>query len=431
MIILKDARKADRKDSRVTETVAGILEMVRKNGDRTLIELTRRYDGVELKKIRVSRSEIEKAYAQTAPETVANIRFAAGRIRDFAARQLACLQPLEYAGIPGVTLGHQLIPVSSCGVYVPGGRYPLPSSALMGIIPARVAGVKRIAACSPPAGAFGGIHPAVLVAMDLAGADEIYCMGGAQAVAAYAYGTESISPVDLVVGPGNRFVTEAKRQLCGQVGIDLLAGPSEVLIIADESVSPRLVAVELLAQCEHDPASAAVLVTTSRKLAEQVVRAMEEELLTLETAGLASQAWTDNGKIILVESLEEAVAVADRVAPEHLLVQTCRNDELAAALRNYGSLFIGGFATVAFGDYVSGPNHILPTMGSARFSSGVWAGTFIKVVPYQKVTARGAAALAGPCACLAGVEGLPAHRRAAELRRFAAATNRPTNIDKI
>ncbi|MEW5899602.1 MAG: histidinol dehydrogenase [Bacillota bacterium] len=417
MIILKDARKEAEKNGRIAETVAGILEAVRRNGDRALVELTRRYDGVELKTIKVPKGEIEKAYAQTAGETVAGIRFAAERIRDFAARQLACLQPLEYASIPGVTLGHRLIPVSSCGVYVPGGRYPLPSSALMAIIPARVAGVKRVAACSPPAGALGGIHPVVLVAMDIAGADEIYCMGGAQAVAAYAFGTESVPPVDLIVGPGNKFVTEAKRQLSGLVGIDLLAGPSEVLIIADESASPRLVAVELLAQCEHDPASAAVLVTTSRELAEQVLQTMEEELPTLETARLASRAWAENGKIILVSDLEEAVDVADRFAPEHLQLQTRRNEELAARVRNYGSLFIGDCATVAFGDYVSGPNHILPTMGSARFASGVWAGTFIKVAPFQKVTPAGAAALAGSCAHLAGVEGLAAHRRAAELRK--------------
>lgn len=417
MIILKNAREADRKDDRVTEIVAGILEMVRKDGDRALVELTRRYDGVELQNLTVQRDEIEKAYALVDEETIANIRFAAGQIRSFAARQLACLQSLECENIPGVTLGHRLIPVSSCGAYIPAGRYPLPSSALMSIIPAKVAGVKRVAACSPPDGASGGIHPAVLVAMDLAGADEVYCMGGAQAIGAYAYGTESVPPVDLLVGPGNKYVTEAKRQVSGLVGIDLLAGPSEVLIIADESASPRFVAVDLLAQCEHDPASVAVLVTTSRELAGQVLQAIEEELQTLETARLASQTWAENGKIILVDSLEEAVEVVDRVAPEHLQLQTRRNEELAAKLRNYGSLFIGDFATVAFGDYVSGPNHILPTMGSARFASGVWAGTFIKVVPYQKVTPRGAAALAGPCAHLAGVEGLLAHQRAAGLRR--------------
>ena len=418
MLILKDARRKTEKDSgRLSETVAAVLKAVRKDGDRALVELTRRYDGVELEKIKVSADEIEKAYAQTAGETVAAIRFAAGRIRDFAVRQLACLQPLEYASIPGVTLGHRLIPVSSCGVYVPGGRYPLPSSALMGIIPARAAGVRRVAACSPPAGASGGIHPAVLVAMDLAGADEIYCVGGAQAIAAYAYGTQSIPPVDLIVGPGNKFVTEAKRQLSGVVGIDLLAGPSEVLIIADESASPRLVAVELLAQCEHDPAAAAILVTSSRELAERVLGALEAERPVLETAQAAFQAWAENGKVILVDDLDEAAAVADRLAPEHLQLQTRQNEELAAKVRNYGSLFIGDHATVAFGDYVSGPNHILPTMGSARFASGVWAGTFLKVAPYQKITAAGAAELAEPCARLADVEGLAAHRRAAELRK--------------
>jgi len=417
VIFLKEARVAEIRHDNVRETVAGILEMVRNEGDRAVLALTRRYDQVELSKLSVQKSEIERAYALVDRETIENLRFAAEQIRFFATRQLACLQPLECSNIPGVTLGHRLIPVSSCGAYVPAGRYPLPSSALMSIIPAKVAGVGRVAACSPPSRASAGIHPAVLVAMDIAGADEIYCMGGAQAIGAYAYGTESVPPVDLIVGPGNRFVTEAKRQLSGVVGIDMLAGPSEVLIIADESASPRRIAVDLLAKCEHDPASVAVLVTTSRELAEKVLRAIGEELKSLETAQLASQTWEENGKIILVENWEEAVEVADRVAPEHLQLQTRRNEELAARLRNYGSLFIGDFAPVAFGDYVSGPNHILPTMGSARFTNGVWVGTFIKVASYQKVSWEGAARLAGACSHLAGVEGLFAHKRSAELRR--------------
>lgn len=401
----------------IQEVVAAILEQVKSEGDRALLELTERYDGVRLTSLKVPREETEKAYQQVPHETVENLKFAAEQIRFFALQQLSCLKPLECQNIPGVTLGHRLIPVPSCGAYVPAGRYPLPSTALMSIIPAKVAGVRRVSACSPPTRAYSGIHPVVLVAMDIAGADEVYCMGGAQAIAAYAYGTASVSPVDMIVGPGNRFVTEAKRQVSGQVGIDMLAGPSEVLIIADDSASPRYVAVDLLAKCEHDPASVAILVTTSRGLAEKVEDMIREELQTLGTAELAAKTWEENGQIILVDSLEEAAEVSDRIAPEHLQLQTCNNEMLVSSLHNYGSLFIGDYAPVAFGDYVSGTNHTLPTMGCARFTNGVWVGTFLKVASYQRVTREGAAALAGPCSHLAGVEGLLAHQRAAKLRK--------------
>ena len=418
MEVLKDARRqANLRMEGVKKAVQEILSDVKRGGDAALLGLTHRLDGVSLDEVAVSPGAIREAYGLVSEETLESLRFAAAQVESFARRQAACLHELECSTIPGVTLGHRLIPVERCAAYVPGGRYPLPSSALMSIIPAKVAGVRRVAACSPPSREHGGIHPAVLVAMDIAGAGEVYCMGGAQAIAAFAYGTESVPKVDLVVGPGNIYVTEAKRQLASVVGIDLLAGPSEVLIIADDSALPAFVAADLLATCEHDPDSVAILVTPSRELAAGVLGALDQALEGLPTATLAREAWDANGRVILVDSLEEAIRVSNEIAPEHLQVMTLRNEELIPALLNYGSLFVGDYSPVAFGDYCSGTNHILPTMGSARFASGVWVGTFIKVAPYQRVTRDGARRLAGACSHLSGVEGLFAHQRSAELRR--------------
>ncbi len=418
MIILKEAIGATNKNlAQVKKTVVDIIEAVRRKGDQAVLDLTLRHDGVPVTDLKVPPGLIKQAYGQVSGETVEILRLAAARIRTFAQQQLKCLQPLEYESSPGVVLGHRLIPILSCGAYIPGGRYPLPSSALMSIIPARVAGVKRVAACSPPAKNFSGIHPAVLVAMDIAGADEVYCMGGAQAVAAYTYGTATVRLVDMIVGPGNVYVTEAKRQVSGDVGIDILAGPSEVLIIADEDASPAVVACDLLAQCEHDATARGILVTTSLTLAEKVQEAVIAESKTLGTGAAALKSWAENGQIILVESLDEAALVADNFAPEHLELQTRENDDLAGKLHNYGSLFIGASAPVAFGDYISGTNHILPTMTCSRFASGVWVGMFMKVASYQKITKEGAASLAAACSHLAGLEGLLAHQRSADLRR--------------
>lgn len=417
MIFIKKATETSIKSDNISEEVAKIIENVRCGGDQVLLELTEYYDGVAVSELRVAPEKIKRAYGQVDEKTVEYLRLAASRIKSFAEKQIECLLPLEYESSPGVVLGHRLIPVSSCGAYVPGGRYPLPSSALMSIIPAKVAGVKRVAACSPPSKTFSGIHPAVLVAMDIAGADEIYSIGGAQAVAAYAYGTGRVPRVDLIVGPGNVYVTEAKRQVSGIVGIDILAGPSEVLIIADEHAVPATVACDLLAQCEHDPTARGILVTTSSKLAGQVLESIYIESGSLETGKAALKAWEDNGQVILVDSLTEAAAVSDQFAPEHLELQTVKNDELINKIHNYGSLFIGENAPVAFGDYISGTNHILPTMGCSRFASGVWAGMFIKVASYQKLTGQGAASLADACSHLAGVEGLKAHQRSADRRR--------------
>lgn len=418
MIILKDACKKEQTGDNVQEVVAGILEKVKNEGDRALFELTKRFDGVELKELRVPKDAFKKAYDQVPKETIESLEFAAEQIKFFAEKQLACLKPLENCeNVPGVKLGHRLIPIENCGAYIPAGLYPLPSTALMSIIPAKVAGVDRVAACSPPSRKYGTIHPAVLVAMDIAGLDEAYCMGGAQAIAAFTYGTESVPKMDIIIGPGNKYVTEAKRQVSGTVGIDMLAGPSEVLIIADETAPAQWVAVDLLAKCEHDPNSISILVTTSRKLAEEVEKWVEEELKTLGTAELARKVWEENCKIIFADDMDEAIKISDEFAPEHLQIMTANEDEVAAKVRNFGSLFVGYHAPVAFGDYLSGTNHTLPTMRCARFSNGVWVGTFIKVSSVQKVNAEGAAKLAGHCSRLAGLEGLLAHQRSADLRR--------------
>ncbi len=419
LFIKKPVTRGIEDKNKLRETVTGILKKVTEEGDRALAELTQRYDDIEIKPagLRVSEEEVTKAYQLVENKTIESLRFAAEQINFFAEQQLSCLRSLECQNVPGVILGHKLVPILSCGAYIPAGRYPLPSSALMSIIPARVAGVKRVAACSPPVKEFSGIHPVILVAMDIAGVDEIYCMGGAQAIAAYTYGTAAVLPVDIIVGPGNKFVAEAKRQVSGEVGIDMLAGPSEVLIIADDSASPEYITIDLLAQCEHDPTARGILVTTSRELAHKVQELIRQELKGKDIPEILSRAWEENGQIILADNLEEALNISDSIAPEHLALQTVCNKEISNKAVNYGSLFSGEYAAVAFGDYVSGTNHILPTATCSRFSNGLWVGTFIKVASYQQLTAEGAARLADTCMQLAEAEGLLFHRRSAELRK--------------
>ena len=419
MIVFKEAEKSisNKEKDTVESTVREIISNVQSNGDKALKEYTEKFDKHSLERFTVTKEEMKAAYSQVAPETIEHLNFSAKRIKDFAEHQRNCIKELNYEISPGVTLGHRIIPIESCGCYVPAGRHPLPSSALMSIIPAKVAGVKRIAACSPISGNFNGIHPAVLVAMDIAGVDEIYCMGGAQAIAAYAYGTESIKPVDIIVGPGNKFVTEAKRQVSGVVGIDMLAGPSEVAIIADESANPRWVAADSLARCEHDPNSWTIVVTTSKKLAEDVLSNIDEVAKTLKTAELAMQSWHNNSKIIIADSMQEAIDITNDIAPEHLQVMTKDSEEVAKKLHNFGSLFVGYYAPVPFGDYVSGTNHILPTMRCSRFSNGVFVGTFLKISSVQTITKDGAQVLSPHCAYLAGIEGLFGHQYSAELRK--------------
>jgi histidinol dehydrogenase len=398
--------------------VAGIIEDVRKNGEEALLRYNRTFDQSTRERLRVTRDEIEQAWREVAPNDADDIRQAADNIRAFAKAQRETLKELPFfSPFPGVTLGHRIIPVRSCCCYVPGGGYPLYSTALMLAIPAAVAGVQRIVACSPVLRGTNSIHPKTLVAMDVAGVHEIYAVGGAQAIAAFSWGAGRIEPVDLIVGPGNRYVTEAKRQCYGQVGIDFVAGPSEVLIIVDRTADAELVAADLLAQCEHDRTAKGIVVTTDRALGEQVAAEVERLLENIETAEVARQAWKDYGEIILVDSLDEAVAVADEYAPEHLEIQADNDEAVAQKLHNYGSLFIGKFTAEVFGDYASGTNHTLPTLRAARYTGGVWVGTFLKTCTHQIFTREAMLNLSPLVSRLARGEGLVAHARAAEIRQ--------------
>jgi histidinol dehydrogenase/sulfopropanediol 3-dehydrogenase len=400
------------------ESAGSIISKVKNEGERAVLGLEERFSGVHLDTVRVDMAQVKAARAALEKKTLDALLFAAERIREFALKQKECLLPLNYqSAVDGLELGHTLSPVESCGCYVPAGRHPLPSSALMSVIAAKSAGVPRIAACSPPVKEQGGIHPAVLAAFDIAGADEVYCMGGAQAIAAFACGLPGIlKPVDFIAGPGNRYVTEAKRQLAGTVGIDSLAGPSEVLIIADGTANPDFIAIDLLAQCEHDAAACAILAATDRSLISKVEAAIEAQLAKLDSensgADTARQSWQDNGEIYHVRDLDEAADFANRLAPEHIEVQTAPEVERAVAgkLTAYGSLFAGHYAPAVLGDFVSGTNHILPTARSARFSSGLWVGSFMRVQFRQFVSKKAFDALAAPCAHFAAVEGLAAHR---------------------
>ena len=369
MKIIKSAGKRTAEDVDIRQQVFTILEDIRSKGDEALAKYCRELDNF-IGTVRVTDDDIKKAYDSLEPQVVRDIEFAADRIRRFAEIQKKSICEVKEEVSPGVILGHRIIPINSCGVYIPGGRYPLPSSALMSIIPAKVANVSRIVACSPPDKKTGSIHPATLVAMDVAGADEIYCMGGAHAIGALAYGTETIKGVDMIVGPGNIWVTEAKRQVFGTVGIDFLAGPSEVLIIADETANPDFVAADLLAQSEHDPNARGILISLSENMASKVLSSLEILLTDLKTADIARKAWEDNGEVFVADSMDEAIKLANEIAPEHLELCVKNPEDVVDSLHNYGSLFIGNYAAEVFGDYVSGTNHILPTMKAARYSGG-------------------------------------------------------------
>lgn len=415
MKIIKDAKKGKMQEVDVRQKVFNILEDVRKNGDQALIEYNKKFDDYT-GNMRITADDIKRAYDSLDEQVIKDIRFAAERIRRFAEIQKDSMREVKEVVSPGVILGHRIIPVQSCATYIPGGRYPLPSSALMSIIPAKVANVPRIVACSPPDSDVGSINPATLVAMDIAGADEIYCMGGAHAIGALAYGTETIKPVDMIVGPGNIWVTEAKRQVFGTVGIDFLAGPSEVLIIADETAEPDFIASDLLAQSEHDPNARGILISLSEDLAHRVISSLEKLLADLETEEVARKSWQDNGQVIVVDSVEDAVKLTNKIAPEHLELCINNPEDVVDLLLNYGSLFIGNYAAEVFGDYVSGTNHILPTMKAARYTGGVWVGTFLKVVSFQMISKEGAKELIPAASSLAKTEGLYAHKLAADIR---------------
>jgi len=416
---MKEARVRTEEDKKkLIQIVGDMIDDVKNRKDEALREYSQRFDGSKRESFLVSKEEIQEAYAQLSPQEIEDLKKAASHIRAFAKAQRETIKPLEnFSPAPGIFLGHRIIPVKSCCCYVPGGNYPLYSTALMLIIPAKAAGVARVAACSPVMKGTDRINPKTLVAMDIAGADEIYGVGGAQAIAAFSYGTQEIQPVDMIVGPGNQYVTEAKRQCYGQVGIDFVAGPSEVLVIADGSGTPEIVAADLLAQSEHDPNAKGMLITTDEKFGQAVIEAVEKELSWLSTAAIAEQSWQTYGEVVLAESLEEAVQIANAYAPEHLELNLSDPDSIKDRLYNYGSLFIGENTAEVFGDYASGTNHTLPTLRAARYTGGVWVGTFLKTCTHQSMTPEAMKELAPLVERMAQGEGLMGHAQAAKVRR--------------
>jgi len=415
----KKTQTPERSDScEIFSSVSEIIGNVRANGDKALSDYSQRFGGKAMDSFRVGEREIEKAYLGISDDLRSAIEAAAHNIAAFASRQLGTLSALDAAETSkGVFLGHDVIPVDSCCCYIPGGNHPLFSTALMLVIPAKTAGVRRVCAAVPPVKGTALPHPATLAALKTAGADEVYAVGGAQAIAAFAYGTESIRPVDIIVGPGNKYVTEAKRQVYGKVGIDFIAGPSEVLVIADSGADPAVIAADILAQSEHDTDAAGILVTTSEKLASEVAREVECQLKDLDTADTARAAWERNGRIIIADSLKEASKIANDIAPEHLEINIAEPFSIKPLLHNYGSLFIGEGSAEVFGDYAAGTNHTLPTMGASRYTGGVSVMTFLKICTFQQVTHEGIKHIADTSAVMAVNEGLTAHARAALIRK--------------
>ncbi|MGC2873949.1 histidinol dehydrogenase [Ihubacter sp. mB4P-1] len=418
MRIIKKSKERTAEDNRaLRDAVTSIIDDVCENGDEALRQYNEKFDDCHRQSLRVSREEIEEAYSRMSKQEIDDLKEAKENIERFAAVQRRTMTEIEdFSPRPGIYLGHRIIPVSSCCCYVPGGGYPLYSTALMLITPAKVAGVRRIVACSPTVRGTSKIHYKTLVAMDLAGADEIYAVGGAQAIAAFSYGTKEIRPVDLIVGPGNRYVTEAKRQCYGQIGIDFVAGPSEVLVIADGSGNASTIAADLLAQAEHDPNAKGILITTKEDFAYAVIKEVERQLDVLSTAGIARKSWEDYGEVILVDTLEAAASLSNDYAPEHLELNCERPKTVINKLYNYGSLFIGGNTAEVFGDYASGTNHTLPTVRASRYTGGVWVGTFLKVCTHQSMTPEASKAIAPLVVRMAYGEGLEGHAKAAEER---------------
>jgi sulfopropanediol 3-dehydrogenase len=415
---LKTGRSQEAKaeaSAEVRATVEAILADVAERGDEAVRHYSRSFDGWSPESFVLTEAEIEASVGSLPEQIVEDIRFAQEQIRGFALMQRVALTDVEVETLPGVFLGHRNIPVQSVGCYVPGGRYPMVASAHMSVVTAKAAGVPRVVACAPPFE--GAPHPAIVTAMHLGGADEILVLGGVQAVAAMALGTATVDPVDMLVGPGNAYVAEAKRQLFGRVGIDLLAGPTETLIIADETCDPELAAVDLLGQAEHGPTSPAVLLTTSQELAEAVPAAIAAELAWLPTADVARVAWEECGEIILCDTVDELVAEADRIASEHVQVMTRDPEVFLERMRNYGALFLGPRTNVAFGDKVIGTNHTLPTMRAARYTGGLWVGKFLKTCTYQRVeTDEASAAIGEVCSRLCELEGFAGHKEQADIR---------------
>ncbi|MFY8039592.1 MAG: histidinol dehydrogenase [Bosea sp. (in: a-proteobacteria)] len=405
----------DDADLKVRTTVETLLADIKARGDVAVREMSIRFDGWDRTDYRLTDAEIRDCMSQLSARNIEDIRFAQTQVRNFAEHQKASMHDIEVETLPGIILGHKNLPVNSVGCYVPGGKYPLLASAHMSVITAKVAGVPRIITCAPPYQ--GKLAPAIVAAQHLAGADVIYCLGGVQAVGAMALGTDSITGVDMLVGPGNAYVAEAKRQLYGKVGIDLFAGPTETLVIADDSVDGELCATDLLGQAEHGPNSPAILLTNSEKLARDTMAEIERLLTILPTAAVAAQAWRDYGEVIVCDSIDEMVAEADRIASEHVQVMTRDPDLFLARMTNYGALFLGPRTNVSYGDKVIGTNHTLPTRGAARYTGGLWVGKFMKTVTYQRVLTDEASTMIGEyCSRLCMLEGFAGHAEQANIR---------------
>jgi sulfopropanediol 3-dehydrogenase len=399
------------------QIVESILSDVEQRGDEAVRELSSKFDKWSPKSFRLSENEIHEIISKIPKETIEDIKWAQAQVRRFAQIQKSALRDIEIETIPGVILGHKNVPVNSVGCYVPGGRYPMVASAHMSVLTAKVAGVKRIIACTPPDPKTGFPPAETVAAMHLGGADEIYILGGVQALGAMAYGCVGMQQVDMIVGPGNQYVAEAKRQLFGRVGIDLLAGPTETLVIADDTTDAEMVVTDLLGQAEHGPNSPAVLLTNSETLAMQIEEEVKKQLKVLSTADLASRSWDDYGEIILVDSYEEMVKVADEIASEHVQVNTKDPEFFKDNMTNYGALFLGNRTNVAYGDKAIGTNHTLPTKKASRFTGGLWVGKFIKTCTYQKITTDEASVLVGSyCSRLCEIEGFAGHKKQADIR---------------
>ncbi len=412
----KGKQEGDKKEflQQVKATVETIIEDIETNGDKAIAKYSEKFDKWNPESFRLSKDDIAKCYEEVEDSVIEDIKWAQTQVRNFAQIQRDSMKDVEVETIPGVTLGHKHIPMESVGCYVPGGKYPLVASAHMSVVTAKVAGVKRVIAAAPPFN--GKPSPAIVVAMDLAGADEIYCFGGVQAIAAMAIGTETIPPVDMIVGPGNAFVAEAKRQLFGRVGIDLFAGPTETLVIADESVDGELCATDLLGQAEHGPTSPAILLTNSEKLANDTIKEIERQLTILPTAEIAGEAWRVYGEVIVCDTYEEMIEVANDLAFEHVQIMTKNVPYFKENMRNFGALFLGPETNVSYGDKCIGTNHTLPTRKAARYTGGLWVGKFIKTCTFQSATEEASVIVGEYCSRLCAVEGFAGHKEQADIR---------------
>ena len=408
------ATEKETQNQQVRGIVEGIIKNIDENGDAAVREYSNTFDKWNPKSFRLTKEEIEACYGQLDEKLIEDIKWAQKQVRNFAQIQRDSMKDVEVETMPGVVLGHKHIPMESVGCYVPGGKYPLLASAHMSVLTAKVAGVKRVIAAAPPFN--GKPSPEIVVAMDMAGADEIYCFGGVQAVAAMAVGTDTIAPVDMIVGPGNAFVAEAKRQLFGRVGIDLFAGPTETLIIADESVDGELCAADLLGQAEHGPTSPAILLTNSEQLAKDTMAEVERQLTILPTADIAKVAWDNHGEVIVCDTYEEMIEVANDLAFEHVQIMTSNIEYFKDNMQNFGALFLGPETNVSYGDKCIGTNHTLPTQKAARYTGGLWVGKFIKTCSFQRVTEEASVIVGEYCSRLCAAEGFAGHKEQADIR---------------